>query len=102
MPWEEYDKDRVFWTTSIVPMGGHIVIERLQCGSDTRVRVVVNGRVHEVPGCTSSNSKNPRDHGICALDEFERVVRSRWDKGFCATCAPNRPECIDKISFFES
>jgi hypothetical protein len=72
-------------------MAGHIVVERLECG-DTRVRVVVNERVQVVPGCDTS--------GICRLEEFENVVKARWGKGFCETCAPGRTDCIDKISFF--
>lgn len=94
LPWDTYDADRVFWTTSIVPMAGHIVVERLQCGKgDTRVRVVVNGRVQGVPGCDTQG---------CRLDEFESIVKGRWEKGFCEACAPDRVECVDKISFFGS
>ena len=77
-------------------MGGHIVVERLQCGKDVKVRVVVNGRIQAVPGCGTPTE------GICGIEEFERVVKSRWEKEFCETCAPDRSECVDKISFFES
>ena len=79
-------------------MSGHIVVERLECDSETKVRVVVNGRPQTIPGCDTLLGQN----GICLLDEFERVVRSRWKKSFCENCAPNQPECVDKISFFES
>lgn len=96
LPWDRYDETRVFWTTSIVPMGGHVVVERLQCGKDVKVRVVVNERVQAVPGCDT-----PTEDGICGLEEFERVVKSRWKGGFCETCAPGRLECVDNISFFE-
>lgn len=98
MPWDKMPENYIFYTTSIVPMGGHIVIERLRCGAGhPRVRVLVNERVQPVPGCAPS--KEFPD--TCDLAEFERVVRGRWGgKGFCETCAPNNVECIDKISFY--
>jgi hypothetical protein len=101
LPWTSYDKDRVFWTTSIVPMGGHIIIERLQCGEETNVRVIVNGRTHQVPGCPESDSKDPRETGLCGLEQFESVVKGGWEKGFCEVCAPGDGGCVDGISFFE-
>ena len=100
LPWDSYDADRAFWTTSIVPMAGHIVIERLECDEETYVRIVVNGRVQPVQGCDTSSLLG--NVGICPLDEFETVVRGRWDTGFCEACAPNHPDCVDKISFYES
>jgi hypothetical protein len=95
LPWDSYDSKRVFWTTSIVPMAGHIVLERLTCGRQIKVRVLVNGKTHEIPGCKSDND------GMCELDEFETVVKSRWDKSFCEVCAPGNGECVNTISFFE-
>lgn len=85
-------------------MGGHIIIERLQCGEDTKVRVIVNGRTHPVPGCTESGSKrvDESEVGVCGMEEFERVVSARWDKRFCEVCAPGEGDCVDGISFFES
>ena len=83
-------------------MGGHIIIERLQCGEDIKVRVIVNGRTHEVPGCMKSDSKDPMEMGLCDVGEFERVVKGRWEKGFCEVCAPGQGDCIEGISFFES
>jgi hypothetical protein len=98
LPWDSYDSKRVFWTTSIVPMGGHIVLERLQCRSETNVRVLVNGKTHEIPGCESSSIQQ---YGLCELNEFERVIKSRWEKSFCDVCAPGITECVNNISFFE-
>jgi acid phosphatase len=98
LPWDKYDGNRVFWTTSIVPMGGHIVIERLQCPGtqQQQVRVVVNERVQSVPGCEGGVD------GMCALEEFERVVTGRWTGGgFCEVCAPGNETCVDGISFYE-
>jgi acid phosphatase len=100
MPWDKYDAERVFWTTSIVPMGGHVVVERLDCNSDIRVRVVVNGRVQPIPGCNA-----PADQaalGICQLEQFEQIVKGRWEKTFCEACAPDQPECVNSISFYEA
>ena len=78
-------------------MAGHIVIERLQCDSSPQqqVRVVVNERVHSVPGCVGED-------GMCALEEFERVVKAGWERGFCETCAEEDAGCVDGISFYES
>jgi hypothetical protein len=72
-------------------MGGHIVIERLQC-KETRVRVVVNGKVHQVPGCDSQG---------CTVSDFERIVKGRWKTGYCEACAPNDVGCVDRIAFYE-
>ena len=101
LPWNSYDKDRVFWTTSIVPMGGHIIIERLECKDDLKVRVIVNGRTHEVPGCTTSKASDPAEVGLCRLEQFVEVVKERWEKGFCEVCAPGQGDCVDGISFVE-
>ena len=104
LPWDSYDANRAFWTTSIVPMGGHIVVERLQCqksGGDTgnppdiRVRVLVNEKVQGIPGCKGAGE-------TCLLDEFERLVKGRWKKSFCETCAMTYVDCVDDISFFEA
>jgi hypothetical protein len=91
MPWDTYDADRVFWTTSIVPMAGHIVIERLNCSDSTKVRVVMNGQTHVIPGCTAE----------CPLSDFERIITSRWVTSFCATCAQGSASCVDGISFYD-
>ncbi len=101
LPWNSYDKDRAFWTTSIVPMGGHIIVERLECKADSKVRVIVNGRTHEVPGCTTSKASDPAEVGLCRLEQFLEVVKEKWEKGFCEVCAPGRGDCVDGISFFE-
>jgi hypothetical protein len=101
LPWDSYDLDRVFWTTSIVPMGGHIVVERLDCDGTPTVRVVVNGQTQAVSGCDTVINAPPDAYGLCSLDQFESVVRGRWEKSFCEACAPDQPECVDNISFFE-
>jgi len=95
LPWDSYDSKRIFWTTSIVPMAGHILLERLACGSQTNVRVLVNGKTQPIPGCKSDESE------MCELSEFERVIKARWEKSFCEVCAPGMAECVDGISFFE-
>lgn len=105
LPWDTYDSDRVFWTTSIVPMGGHVVVERLDCSrdsqeTDTRVRVLVNGRIQSVPGCMEIDSF--KGTGVYSLDEFEKVVRGRWEKRFCDLCGDGMEGCVDGISFYES
>lgn len=76
-------------------MAGHIVLERLQCDTEIKVRVVINGEIHPIPGCST------RDDGTCDLDEFESVVKGRWKKTFCETCAVGNNECVNTISFFE-
>jgi acid phosphatase len=99
LPADTYDSDRVFWTTAIVPMGGHIVIERLDCGSSgPQVRVLVNERIQSVPGCESAKTLGV---GLCDLNQFETIVKGRWDTTFCEACAPDEPDCVDSISFFE-
>jgi hypothetical protein len=58
--------------------------------------VVVNERVHSVPGCLGG------EDGMCSLEEFERVVRAGWERGFCESCAEGDESCVDGISFYES
>jgi len=91
LPWDSYDADRVFWTTSIVPMAGHIVLERLSCDEkNNKVRVVVNGQTQVVPGCAAE----------CPLEDFERIVTSRWGKSFCEICAQGDQTCVNGITFY--
>ena len=78
-------------------MGGHIVVERLTCDNDIRVRVLVNEVVQKIPGCHEVGGE-----GIYDLNEFQKVIKGRWEKGFCETCAMTYTDCVDKISFFES
>lgn len=99
LPWDTYDADRVFWTTSVVPMGGHIVVERLDCG-DTRVRLVVNGRVQLINDLADSTELTAL--GVYQLDAFTKAVRGKWEQGFCEACANGTEECIDGISFYDS
>lgn len=75
-------------------------MERLECFEQIYVRVLVNERVQLVPGCDGTSELGKV--GIYPLDEFERVVRGRWDSGFCEACAPGYTECVDKISFYEA
>jgi hypothetical protein len=98
LPWDKYDDKRAFWTTSIVPMGGHVVIERVECDDKTYARILVNGKTHQLTNCPSPM----KNTGLCELSDFERIIKSSWEKSFCEVCAPEQTECIAEISFFES
>jgi acid phosphatase len=88
LPWDKY-ADRVFWTTSVVPMGGHIVVERLHC-PDPHVRVLVNGRLQ---------SMSWDESGIYPLNDFIAQVRGKWNGTFCDACG--NVDCVNDIDFFE-
>ncbi|KAK7206363.1 histidine phosphatase superfamily [Myxozyma melibiosi] len=72
--------DRAWRLSSVVPMGGRIVFERVSCTSSssssssseqTGVRLLVNDAVTTIPGCHSSTS------GICPLSDFLALVEAK-------------------------
>lgn len=102
MRWDKYSKHRPFKSVSIVPMGGHIIIERLQCSETTSIRIIINNRIQEIPNCKLLYPKHNGYKGVYPLVEFERVTRRRWNNTFCEMCDPSGTEgCIDKISFYQ-
>ncbi|KAK9367749.1 histidine phosphatase superfamily [Lipomyces kononenkoae] len=64
------------WTlSSVVPMGGRVVFERVSCASKIGspsiwVRILVNDGVVPIPGCESETI----DGGLCPLDQFIKIV----------------------------
>ena len=79
--------DRIWRTSSILPMGGRVTLERMACPSpeadgsgdssgDGRrmnifIRINVNDRIVHLPYCTSGPG------GSCPLDDFLDYVRRR-------------------------
>ena len=85
------NKDRImgieetagFASSRIVPFGGRILVEKLQCEGtqDEKVRVILNGRVWPLSLCDLD------DRGMCNLQEFVQSLRfaksgGRWDECF--------------------
>ncbi|KAF9884466.1 acid phosphatase pho5 [Aspergillus nanangensis] len=67
-------EDRVWKTSSVMPMGGRIVLERLSCSSgtgDVFVRVNINDRHVPLPYCNSGPG------GSCRLQDFVGHVERR-------------------------
>ncbi|KAK9460610.1 histidine phosphatase superfamily [Lipomyces oligophaga] len=65
--------DREWRLSTVVPMGGRIVFERVSCGTassadSTGVRLLVNDAVTPIPGC--------QDQEICPLDEFLDIIKA--------------------------
>ncbi|KAK9358096.1 histidine phosphatase superfamily [Lipomyces starkeyi] len=67
--------------SSVVPMGGRVIFERVSCASNIGarrigVRILVNDGVVPVPGCQSETS----DGGICPLDVFVKLVDQKGEE----------------------
>lgn len=62
---------RVWRTSSVMPMGARVTIERLTCDRQPYIRVNINDRVIPLPYCKSGPG------GSCALEDFAEFVRER-------------------------
>ncbi|GAB7345496.1 hypothetical protein MBLNU457_3816t1 [Dothideomycetes sp. NU457] len=84
LPTSHIASDRNWRTSTIVPMGGRIILERLACrvghshGDSERdseeqhyVRVIVNDAIVAVPGCNGETRRG------CRLDAFADLVEKR-------------------------
>ena len=80
LPITHLAQDRIWRTSSIMPMGGRITLERMTCSSstveeesqpETFVRINVNDKIVELPHCTSGPGKS------CPLDYFLDYVQQR-------------------------
>jgi len=118
MRWDKYSKHALFRSSLLVPMAGHILIERLACDDNNHhntvngisIRILINGRVQEIPTCTTLYQRDRRFKGVYPLDVFgERVTRMGRNRTFCEMCDPwpagnsssSSSECINRISFYE-
>ncbi|KAL4898767.1 histidine phosphatase superfamily [Aspergillus ambiguus] len=63
--------DRVWRTSSVMPMGGRIVLERMSCSSSAYVRVSINDRTVPLPYCQTGPGRS------CPLREFAGHVERR-------------------------
>lgn len=66
--------DRAWQTSTILPMGARVTIERLTCSSEhkgTFIRVNINDRITPLPFCKSGPGRS------CDLDSFMAYVRQR-------------------------
>ena len=84
------DPRRTFNIAHIVPFAARVVTERLQCGSETRVRILVNDRPQPLPMCTTPQSHET----VCKLEDFigsQGYSRHRAENDW-PYCAYNPPE----------
>lgn len=66
--------DRKWRLSSVVPMGGRIIFERVSCStaaSEPGVRLLVNDAVMTIPGCEKFARK---EGNICPLAKFIEIV----------------------------
>ncbi|CAI7575601.1 unnamed protein product [Penicillium pancosmium] len=66
--------DRLWKTSSVLPMGARITFERLGCSSaenETYIRININDRIVPLPSCRSGPG------GSCALPNFVEYVQRR-------------------------
>jgi acid phosphatase len=91
LPVTHIAEDRTWRTSMVMPMGGRITFERLQCNDDTSknsssqgtfVRININDDVLQLPDCHDS----PGDS--CPIDQFVERVRKRRAQvsGFVDVC----------------
>ncbi|KAK9469436.1 histidine phosphatase superfamily [Lipomyces arxii] len=70
LPHTHMPESRSWKLSSVVPMGGRIVLERVRHGSQIGVRILVNDGVVVMPGCESETTPA----GICPLSKFVAIV----------------------------
>lgn len=78
LPTSHLVADRVWRTSSVLPMGGRITLERLTCSPSTSpddagpfIRVNVNDGIVPLPYCNSGPGKS------CPLQQFAEYVQQR-------------------------
>ncbi|KAJ8100913.1 histidine phosphatase superfamily [Lipomyces tetrasporus] len=81
LPYTYVPDNRNWKLSSVVPMGGRVVFERVSCvstmsTSSVGVRILVNDGVVPVPGCESET----RDGEICPLDVFVKLVDKKGEE----------------------
>ncbi|KAK9474119.1 histidine phosphatase superfamily [Dipodascopsis tothii] len=94
MPAHHVQPDRLWRTSSLVPMAARIVIERSTCASGPGVRILVNDGALPLPGC-------PADPAAwCPLDTFLAEIGKRLDTApsFADACGLS-PDVPSAISF---
>ncbi|KAK9473651.1 histidine phosphatase superfamily [Dipodascopsis tothii] len=69
-----------FQTSEIVPMGGRIVIERLNCSGHAYARIVVNEAVIPITSCQSGPGYS------CPVTDFKTFVNKRAPKTYGIEC----------------
>ncbi|KAG9671306.1 phosphoglycerate mutase-like protein, partial [Aureobasidium melanogenum] len=115
LPTDRAPEDRLWRTSSIVPMGGRVEFERMVCPyvychsnaplypnhvycnpphPEPYVRVVVNDGVVTIPGCDDGPGKS------CPLAAFERKIMLRgWEVGDFGRLCGLEEGAADKITF---
>jgi acid phosphatase len=76
LPVTHIAEDRVWRTSTVMPMGGRITFERLSCsdsteGEDLFVRININDNIVPLPDCHTGPG------GSCPLDQFVKMVHER-------------------------
>lgn len=100
--------ERRWRTSSITPMGGRVIFERIVCSSpsstlktsdvgedeDVFVRINVNDGIVAIPGCKGGPGKS------CALDRFLEMVKRRGEEvgDFREKCGLGK-DAADRITF---
>lgn len=101
MRWDKYDKHRTFRITSLVPMAGHLIVERLECKDTPSIRILINDRIQEIIDYKSLTTEKEYK-GVYSISDFENSVKGKWSSiTFCKECAPRNNSCINKISLYE-
>lgn len=73
LPTTHIDPDRVWSTSSVLPMGARITLERLKCSEGDFVRFNVNDRITALPSCNSGPGNS------CEMNQFVEYVKQRGD-----------------------
>ncbi|KAE8551591.1 hypothetical protein EYB25_005481 [Talaromyces marneffei] len=76
LPVTHIAEDRVWKTSTVMPMGGRITFERLRCGEsiegqDLFVRININDDIVPLPNCHNGPGES------CPLDRFVKMVHKR-------------------------
>lgn len=75
LPPDSFVADRLWRTSSILPMGARMTVEGLTCSEkkDKYIRININDRIMPLPFCRSGPGHS------CSLDDFVKYVHSQND-----------------------
>ncbi|PLB44439.1 phosphoglycerate mutase-like protein [Aspergillus steynii IBT 23096] len=68
------DPHRIYTSSRVNPMRGTIAFERLNCGGEVNVRILLNDAVYPLPSCHSGRGKS------CPVDQYASYVSSQREK----------------------
>ncbi|CDK25594.1 unnamed protein product [Kuraishia capsulata CBS 1993] len=93
LPVDRIEFQRSFKVSDLVPMAGHLVLERLMCGKNEYVRIIMNESVYPLPWCQTGPGFS------CPLELFTEHLQEMVDNNdYTKLCEQSKGP--QKLTFF--